>query len=56
MTTTHTGSLLRGYATFIEGFVKRKLDLERIGDGIEMDEVRELHSELWTAVDNYGGD
>ena len=36
--------------------MKRKLDLERIGGGIEMDEVREVHSELWTVVDNYGGE
>jgi len=35
--------------------VKRKLDLEGIGTRIEMDEVKELHSELWTVVDNYGG-
>ena len=54
-TTTHTSSLLRGYATFIEGFVKRKLDPGNIGAKIEMDEVRELHGELWTIVDNYGG-
>lgn len=55
-TTTHMGSLLRGYATFIEGFVKRKLGLESVGAGVEMDEVRELYSELWTVVDNYGDD
>lgn len=54
-TTTHTGSLLRRYATFIESFVKRKLDLGSIGASIEMDEVKELNSELWTVVDNYGG-
>jgi len=54
MTTTHTSSLLRGYATFIEGFVKRKLDPGNIGAKTEMDEVRELHGELWTVVDNYG--
>lgn len=52
-TTTGIGSLLRGYATFVESFVKRKLDLGSIGTGIEMDEVKELHSELWTAVDTY---
>ena len=52
-TTTRTGSLLRGYATFVESFVKRKLDLGGIGTGIEMDEVKELHSELWTAADTY---
>jgi hypothetical protein len=54
-TTTHTGSLLGGYATFVENFVKRKLDLGSIGTSIEMDEVRELSSELWTVADNYGG-
>ena len=54
-TTTHTRSLLRGYATFVEGFVKRKLDLGNIGAKIEMEEVRELHDELWTIVDDYGG-
>ena len=36
--------------------MKRKLGLEGIGGGIEMDEIRELHSELWTTVDNYGGE
>jgi hypothetical protein len=36
--------------------VKRKLGLEGIGGGIEMDEVQEVHSDLWTAVDNYGSD
>lgn len=25
-----------------------------IGAKIEMEEVRELHDELWTVVDNYG--
>ena len=40
---------------FIESFVKRKLDLERIGAKLDMDEVRELRSELWTIVDNYCG-
>lgn len=40
---------------FIENFVKRKLDLGSIGARIEMDDVRELHGELWTAVDNYDG-
>ena len=39
----------------IESFVKRKIDLERIGAKIDMDEVRELRSELWTIVDNYCG-
>ncbi|KAF9644227.1 tubulin nucleotide-binding domain-like protein [Thelephora ganbajun] len=53
-TTTHTGSLLRGYATFIGSFVKRKLDLESVRAGTEMDEVRELNDGLWTIVDNYG--
>jgi len=53
-TTTHTRSLLNGYATFTEGFVKRKLGFE--GIGIEMDEVRELHTDLWAVVDNYGAD
>jgi len=55
MTTTHTCSLLGGYAKFIESFVKRKLDLGNIGVKIEMDEVKELHGELWSVVDNYGG-
>ena len=54
-TTTHTGSLLRGYAIFVESFVKGKVDLRNIGALVEMDEVRELNSELWTIVDNYGG-
>jgi hypothetical protein len=35
--------------------VKRKLDLGSIGTSIEMDEVRELSSELWAVADNYGG-
>ena len=35
--------------------MKRKLDLGNIGAKIEMEEVRELYDELWTAVDNYGG-
>lgn len=55
-TTTHTGSLLKGYAEFVEGLVKRRIDLGSIGARVEMDEVRELHDELWTVVDNYGGD
>ena len=54
-TTTHTRSLLRGYATFVERFVKRELDLRSIGAGIEIDEVRELNSGLWTIADSYGG-
>ena len=54
-TTTHTGSLLRSYATFTESSVKRKLGLGSIGGMIEIDEVRELSSGLWTIVDNYGG-
>ena len=54
-TTTHTGSLLRRYATFIESFVKRRFDLGSIGARIEVDEVRELNNGLWTTVDNYGG-
>lgn len=40
----------------MENFVKRRFDLESVGARIEMDDVRELHSELWTIVDNYGGD
>lgn len=55
MTTTNTGSLLRGYAAFVENFVRRKIDLENIEARIEMDEVREMHNEMWTLVDNYGG-
>ena len=39
---------------FVENFVKRKLDLGNIGAKIEMEEVRELHDELRTVVDNYG--
>lgn len=36
--------------------MKKKLGLESIGAGVEMDEVKELHNELWTVADNYGGD
>ena len=36
--------------------MKRKVDLEGLGAGIEMDEVNELHNELWAVVDNYGSD
>jgi hypothetical protein len=54
-TTTHTSLLLKGYAKFVESLVKRKIDLGSIGTRVEMDEVRELHDELWTTVDNYGG-
>ena len=54
-TTTNAGSLLRGYATFVGNFVKRKLDLGSTGIGIETDDVRELYNELWTVVDGYGG-
>jgi hypothetical protein len=53
-TTTHIGSLLRRYATFVENFVKRELDLGSIAARIEMGDTRELNSELWTAVDGYG--
>ena len=41
---------------FVESFMKRKLDLGRIGAKTDMDEVRELRSELWTIVDNYCGE
>lgn len=34
--------------------MKRKIDVGNIGARLEMDEVRELDSELWTVVDNYG--
>lgn len=53
MTTTRTGLLLNRYATFVESFVLRKLDLGSIGARIEMDDVRELNSELWTVAGNY---
>ena len=33
--------------------MKRSVDLGSIGSGVEMDEVRELHNELWTVVDGY---
>ena len=33
--------------------MKRKLDLGSIGARIEMDEVRELNSELWLAAGSY---
>ena len=35
--------------------MKRELDLRSIGAGIEIDEVRELNSGLWTIADSYGG-
>ena len=35
--------------------MKRGVNLGSIGAGIEMDEVRELHNELWTVVDGYDG-
>ena len=53
--TTQCCSLLRRYATFVENVVKRSVDLGSIGSGVEMDEVRELHNELWTVVDGYDG-
>ena len=52
-TTTRTGSLLNRYATFIESFVLRKLDLGSVGARIEMDDVRELNNELWAVVGGY---
>ena len=54
-TTTNAGALLRGYATFVGNFVKRRLDPGSTGIGIETGDVRELHNELWTVVDGYGG-
>ena len=38
---------------FVESFVKRKLDLGRIGAKIDVDEVKGLRGGLWTIVDNY---
>lgn len=35
--------------------MKRELDLRSIGAGIEIDEVREFNSGLWTIADSYGG-
>ena len=35
--------------------MKRRVDLGNIGATIEIDEVRELHNELWTVVDGYDG-
>ena len=52
-TTARTGSLLNRYATFIESFVLRKLDLGSVGARIEMDDVRELNSELWAVFGGY---
>ena len=50
-TTSKTTMLLGKHAEFVEKCVKRRVDV-----GMEVDEVKELASELWTMHDAYAGD
>ena len=47
-----TSGLFEGYATFLEGCIRRKLDWQLVG--VDVDEVKSLVDDLWTISDNFG--
>ena len=46
-------SLFERYAILIEDCIRRKVDWQVIGVGIDDDGVRELRNDLWTLSDNH---